>query len=166
MLGMHGTYEANLAMHGCDVMLAIGARFDDRVTGRLNAFSQGSRKIHIDIDRPRINKNVPVEIAIVSDAGKALDALLAAWKASDGTEVDTPALTTWWRQIDEWRGEGEPEVHAGHDARRDHPAAIRDPAAVSRSPGPRPATSSSPPRSASTRCGPRNTSISKAATTG
>ncbi len=102
MLGMHGTYEANLAMHGCDVMLAIGARFDDRVTGRLNAFSQGSRKIHIDIDPSSLNKNVPVEIAIVSDAGKAIDALLAAWKA-DPAPVDAPALTTWWRQIDEWR---------------------------------------------------------------
>ncbi|MSO99564.1 MAG: acetolactate synthase 3 large subunit [Acetobacteraceae bacterium] len=102
MLGMHGTYEANLAMHGCDVMLAVGARFDDRVTGRLNAFSQGSRKIHIDIDTSSINKNVPVEVPIVADAGKALDALLAAWKA-DSTPVDTTALTAWWRQIDIWR---------------------------------------------------------------
>jgi acetolactate synthase I/II/III large subunit len=102
MLGMHGTYEANLAMHGCDVMLAIGARFDDRVTGRLNAFSQGSRKIHIDIDPSSLNKNVPVEIAIVSDAGKGIDALLAAWKV-DPTQVDASALTAWWRQIDEWR---------------------------------------------------------------
>src|SRR3984885_5390556 len=101
-VGMHGTYEANLAMHGCDVMLAIGARFDDRVTGRLNAFSQGSRKIHIDIDPSSLNKNVPVEIAIVSDAGKAIDALLTAWKA-DATPLDTHALTAWWRQIDEWR---------------------------------------------------------------
>jgi acetolactate synthase-1/2/3 large subunit len=102
MLGMHGTYEANLAMHGCDVMLAIGARFDDRVTGRLNAFSQGSKKIHIDIDPSSLNKNVPVDIAIVSDAGKAIDALLSAWKA-DTTPFDTQALTGWWRQIDEWR---------------------------------------------------------------
>ncbi len=102
MLGMHGTYEANLAMHGCDVMLNIGARFDDRVTGRLNAFSQGSRKIHIDIDTSSINKNVPVEIPIVADAGKAIQALLAAWKA-DQTPVDAPALTVWWRQIDQWR---------------------------------------------------------------
>ena len=102
MLGMHGTYEANLAMHGCDVMLAVGARFDDRITGRLNAFSQGSRKIHIDIDGSSINKNVPVEVPIVADAGKALDALLAAWNA-DETPVDKPALTAWWRQIDVWR---------------------------------------------------------------
>ncbi|HET6606812.1 MAG TPA: acetolactate synthase 3 large subunit [Rhodopila sp.] len=103
MLGMHGTYEANLVMHGCDVMLAIGARFDDRVTGRLNAFSQGSRKIHIDIDGSSINKNVPVEIPILADAGRALEALLEAWDR-DKTEVDKAAQTAWWRQIDEWRG--------------------------------------------------------------
>ena len=103
MLGMHGTYEANLAMHGCDVMLNIGARFDDRVTGRLNAFSPGSRKIHIDIDPSSINKNVPVELPIVGDAGRALEALLAAWDA-DAAPVDRPALATWWRQIDAWKG--------------------------------------------------------------
>jgi acetolactate synthase-1/2/3 large subunit len=102
MLGMHGTYEANLAMHGCDMLLAVGARFDDRVTGRLNAFSQGSRKIHIDIDGSSINKNVPVEVPIIADAGKGLNALLAAWHESD-EPVDKPALATWWRQIDEWR---------------------------------------------------------------
>jgi acetolactate synthase-1/2/3 large subunit len=103
MLGMHGTYEANLAMHGCDVLLAVGARFDDRVTGRLNAFSQGSRKIHIDIDGSSINKNVAVEVPVIADAGKALEALLAAWEASDAP-VDRPALTEWWRQIDAWKG--------------------------------------------------------------
>ena len=80
MLGMHGTYEANLAMHGCDVLLAIGARFDDRVTGRLNAFCQGARKIHADIDPSSINKNVPVEVPIIADAGRALEALLAGWQ--------------------------------------------------------------------------------------
>jgi acetolactate synthase-1/2/3 large subunit len=103
MLGMHGTYEANLAMHGCDMLLAIGARFDDRVTGRLNAFSQHSQKIHIDIDGSSINKNVPVEVPIIADAGKALNALLAAWQASEDP-TDRPALASWWRQIDEWRG--------------------------------------------------------------
>ncbi len=102
MLGMHGTYEANLAMHGCDVLLAVGARFDDRITGRLNAFSQGSRKIHIDIDSSSINKNVPVEVPIVADAAKGLKALLSAWKADDA-KVDAPAIATWWRQIDVWR---------------------------------------------------------------
>jgi acetolactate synthase I/II/III large subunit len=103
MLGMHGTYEANLAMHGCDMLLAVGARFDDRVTGRLNAFSQGSQKIHIDIDGSSINKNVPVEVPIIADAGKALSALLAAWQADD-EPTDKAALASWWRQIDEWRG--------------------------------------------------------------
>ena len=104
MLGMHGTYEANLAMHGCDAMLAIGARFDDRVTGRLNAFSPNSRKIHADIDPSSINKNIPVEIAIVGDAGQVLAALIEAWKA-DVTVQDRAALAGWWRQIDTWRGQ-------------------------------------------------------------
>jgi acetolactate synthase-1/2/3 large subunit len=102
MLGMHGTYEANLAMHGCDVLLNVGARFDDRVTGRLNAFSQGSRKIHVDIDSSSINKNVPVEVPIVADAGRALEALLDEWTANR-SPVDTQALAAWWRQIDQWR---------------------------------------------------------------
>ena len=102
MLGMHGTYEANLTMHGCDVLLNIGARFDDRVTGRLNAFSPGSIKIHADIDPSNINKNVAVDIPIVGDATRTLRALLAAWKA-DGASQDKPALAAWWKQIDAWR---------------------------------------------------------------
>ncbi len=102
MLGMHGTYEANLAMHGCDVLFAIGARFDDRVTGRLNAFSQGSRKIHADIDPSSINKNVPVDVAIVGDASHVLDALIAEWNATPG-KPDTQAIAKWWRRIDQWR---------------------------------------------------------------
>jgi len=102
MLGMHGTYEANLAMHGCDVMLNIGARFDDRVTGRLNAFAPQSKKIHADIDPSSINKNVAVDVAIVGDAGRVLQALIEAWRA-DATPQDKRALTEWWRQIDAWR---------------------------------------------------------------
>ena len=102
MLGMHGTYEANLAMHGCDVMLAVGARFDDRVTGRLNAFSPNSKKIHADIDPSSINKNVAVDVSIVGDAGATLQALVAAWK-DDAAQTDTQALADWWRQIDVWR---------------------------------------------------------------
>jgi acetolactate synthase-1/2/3 large subunit len=102
MLGMHGTYEANLAMHGCDVMLNIGARFDDRVTGRLNAFSPGSKKIHVDIDPSSINKNVPVEVPIVGDAGRVLAALIEAWK-TDGVHHDRAATASWWKQIEEWR---------------------------------------------------------------
>lgn len=103
MLGMHGTYEANLAMHGCDVMFNIGARFDDRVTGRLNAFAPGSVKIHADIDPSSINKNVKVEVPIVGDAAAVLRALIAAWEA-DGAPQDRGALAGWWRQIDQWRG--------------------------------------------------------------
>jgi acetolactate synthase-1/2/3 large subunit len=102
MLGMHGTYEANLAMHDCDVMLNVGARFDDRVTGRLSAFSPGSQKIHIDIDPSSINKNVAVDVPIVGDAGRALKALLAAWRA-DPTPPDQAALARWWEQIEAWR---------------------------------------------------------------
>jgi acetolactate synthase-1/2/3 large subunit len=102
MLGMHGTYEANLAMHGCDVMLNIGARFDDRVTGRLNAFSPGSIKIHADIDPANINKNVAVDIPIIGDAGEILRALISAWREDD-TRQDRAALAEWWRQIAAWR---------------------------------------------------------------
>ncbi|WP_149537840.1 acetolactate synthase 3 large subunit [Siccirubricoccus phaeus] len=102
MLGMHGTYEANLAMHGCDVMLNIGARFDDRVTGRLNAFSPNSKKIHADIDPSSINKNVKVDVSIVGDAGAVLRALLECWQA-DAQPQDRTALAEWWRQIDAWR---------------------------------------------------------------
>ena len=76
MLGMHGTYEANMAMHNCDVMLNIGARFDDRVTGRLNAFSPNSKKIHVDIDKSSINKVVSVDYGIVGDAKKVLSLLI------------------------------------------------------------------------------------------
>jgi acetolactate synthase-1/2/3 large subunit len=104
MLGMHGTYEANLVMHGCDVMLNVGARFDDRVTGRLNAFSPDSKKIHIDIDPSSINKNVPVDVPVIADAAAALEALNAAWDA-DIQQVDRPALASWWKQIDAWRGQ-------------------------------------------------------------
>ncbi len=129
MLGMHGTYEANLAMHGCDVMLAVGSRFDDRVTGRLTAFSPGSKKIHIDIDPSSINKNVPVEVAIIADAGVALEALLAAWKA-DPAKRHSHALTEWWRQIDTWRARRLPALRAGHAARRHHQAAAGDQASL------------------------------------
>jgi acetolactate synthase-1/2/3 large subunit len=103
MLGMHGTYEANLVMHGCDAMLNVGARFDDRVTGKLAAFSPGSRKIHIDIDPSSINKNVPVEIPVIADAGRALEALAEAWDA-DPAVPDSAALAAWWRRIEAWRG--------------------------------------------------------------
>ncbi len=102
MLGMHGTYEANLAMHGADVMLNIGARFDDRVTGRINAFSPGSKKIHVDIDPSSINKSVAVDIPVVGDATAVLRALLTAWQADETRPAPEP-LAQWWRQIEAWR---------------------------------------------------------------
>ena len=102
MLGMHGTYEANLAMHDCDVMVCVGARFDDRITGRIDAFSPGSKKIHIDIDPSSINKNVRVDVPIVGDVANVLTDMLAAWKAKN-PPVDKKALKAWWKQIDTWR---------------------------------------------------------------
>ncbi len=102
MLGMHGTYEANNAMHDCDLMIAVGSRFDDRVTGRVNAFSPNSKKIHIDIDASSINKNVLVDLPVVGDVGNVMEALLKAWKKSKAN-LDEKALATWWKQIETWR---------------------------------------------------------------
>lgn len=101
MLGMHGSYEANQAMHDCDLMICVGARFDDRVTGRIDAFSPGSKKIHIDIDPSSINKVIRADLPIVADCGKALTALLAAWKDSGAKKPDIKA---WTEQINTWRG--------------------------------------------------------------
>jgi acetolactate synthase-1/2/3 large subunit len=103
MLGMHGTYEANNAMHDCDVMVAVGARFDDRITGRINAFSPGSKKIQIDIDPSSINKNVRVDLGIIGDVGEVLEDLLIVWK-HEKPKMDKAALKAWWDQIDRWRG--------------------------------------------------------------
>lgn len=102
MLGMHGTFEANWAMHDCDVMINIGARFDDRVTGRLDKFSPDSQKIHVDIDASSINKTVHVDIPIVADAKEALRAMLEVWKARK-YKMDQDALQKWWSQIEKWR---------------------------------------------------------------
>ncbi len=102
MLGMHGTYEANMTMSQCDVMIALGSRFDDRCTGRLDAFSPGSRKIHVDIDASSINKVVRVEVPIVGDCAQVLEAMLAAIKPRLA-EIDTSARDAWWAQIDTWR---------------------------------------------------------------
>ena len=99
MLGMHGSWEANHAMHDCDVMICVGARFDDRVTGRLDAFSPDSKKIHIDVDPSSINKNVLVDIGIIADAGAALEELLAGWKKRNA-RAD---VTAWWKRIAAWR---------------------------------------------------------------
>jgi acetolactate synthase I/II/III large subunit len=102
MLGMHGTFEANNAMHDCDLMIAIGSRFDDRITGRLDQFSPGSTKIHIDIDPSSINKNVKVDLGIVGDCAHVVAALLARWRAR-GCKPDATALQRWWAQIAKWR---------------------------------------------------------------
>ncbi|MCT4556166.1 MAG: acetolactate synthase 3 large subunit [Pelagimonas sp.] len=102
MLGMHGLYEANLAMHGCDLMINIGARFDDRITGRLDAFSPNSRKAHIDIDPSSINKVIKTDIPIVGDVGHVLEDVLNLWKAR-GRKVNREALARWWQQIEEWK---------------------------------------------------------------
>ncbi|MBL8548926.1 MAG: acetolactate synthase 3 large subunit [Hyphomonadaceae bacterium] len=103
MLGMHGSWEANHAMHDCDLMIAIGARFDDRVTGRLDAFSPNSVKIHIDVDPSSINKNVLVDVGIIADSGAALEALVEGWRARNAKN-DADEIKKWWKQIDAWRG--------------------------------------------------------------
>ena len=102
MLGMHGLYEANLSMHGCDLMLNIGARFDDRITGRIKDFSPGSRKVHVDIDPSSINKVIRVDVGIVGDVASVLEDALALWK-SRGSKVNRDGLAQWWKQIEGWR---------------------------------------------------------------
>lgn len=100
MLGMHGTYEANHAMNQADLIVAIGARFDDRVTGRLDAFAPNARKIHIDIDRSSINKIVRADLSIVADAGRAIEDMVLVWKSRQHPKPD---LSEWWRRIEGWR---------------------------------------------------------------
>ena len=126
MLGMHGTYEANNAMHDCDVMICIGARFDDRITGRVDAFSPGSKKIHVDIDRSSINKNIKVDLPIVGDCAHVLEQMIEAWQAKK-PKVDKAALKSWWAEIDRWRAR---KCLALQEARRRHHAAIRHRAAL------------------------------------
>ncbi len=102
MLGMHGTWEANWAMHDCDLMVAVGSRFDDRITGRLDAFSPGSKKIHIDIDPSSINKNVKVDLPIVGDCANVLADMVSVWRAGSFS-TDKKAIDGWWGQIGKWR---------------------------------------------------------------
>jgi acetolactate synthase I/II/III large subunit len=102
MVGMHGSFEANNAMHDCDVMVAIGARFDDRVTGRLDAFAPTSRKIHIDIDASSIGKNVRTDVGIVGDAASVLEDLIAVWKKRN-LKCDKATMADWWAEITAWR---------------------------------------------------------------
>src|SRR6202453_1046353 len=117
MVGMHGAFEANHAMHDCDVMICLGARFDDRVTGRLDAFSPGSKKIHVDIDPSSINKNVRVEVPIIGDAGAVIERMIKMWKDSGFGIQDSGKksyclnpesrilnpLEDWWKKIEGWR---------------------------------------------------------------
>jgi len=104
MLGMHGSFEANNAMHDCDLMIAIGARFDDRVTGRLDAFSPGSRKIHIDIDPSSINKNVRVDLGVIGDCGEIMRALAEEWRRrNENDRYDFSRTRSWRSQINAWR---------------------------------------------------------------
>ncbi|WP_394663856.1 acetolactate synthase 3 large subunit [uncultured Sphingomonas sp.] len=103
MLGMHGTYEANMAMNQADLVVALGSRFDDRVTGRLDAFSPNSRKVHVDIDRSSVNKNVRVDLAIIADVGHALEDAVRIWKSRQHPKPDT---TEWQRRIAGWRAVG------------------------------------------------------------
>lgn len=103
MLGMHGTYEANMAMHECDVLIAIGARFDDRVTGDLEKFCPYAKIVHVDIDPSSISKNVPVDIPIVGAVDRVLREMIQEIK-ENGRQPDSDALAAWWTQIDEWRG--------------------------------------------------------------
>ena len=102
MLGMHGTYEANMAMHDCDVMICLGARFDDRITGRTDAFSPDSIKIHVDIDPSSINKTIKINIPIVGDVGTVMSQMIRAWKGRNG-QPDEHALKSWWNEINTWR---------------------------------------------------------------
>ena len=102
MLGMHGTYEANLAMHNCDVMLNVGARFDDRVTGRLNAFAPNSKKVHIDVDKSSINKVVSVDYGIIGDCTEVLSVLVQEIKKLHNQKIIKPK-TKWWSQINQWK---------------------------------------------------------------
>jgi len=100
MLGMHGTYEANWAMNQADLILALGSRFDDRVTGRLDAFAPNARKVHVDIDRSSINKTVRIDLGIVADVGHVLEDMIRVWKARQHPKPDT---REWWRRIEGWR---------------------------------------------------------------
>ncbi len=114
MLGMHGTWEANWAMHDCDLMICIGARFDDRITGRLDAFSPGSKKIHVDIDPSSINKNVKVDLPIVGDCAHVLEEMLRLFRAS-GAKPDKKAIAAWWDQIAKWRAKKSLAFHNSKD---------------------------------------------------
>ena len=152
MLGMHGTRAANYAMDEADLICAVGARFDDRITGKLSEFAPRAKFIHVDIDPAEISKNVPAHIPIVGDAKRVLAKLVIEYRALG---ADRARLDAWWQRIHEWQ-ERHPLAYDGHRRRRDPPA-VHGAGAVR---GHRAATRSSPPTSASTRCGRRSTSTS------
>ena len=102
MLGMHGTYEANMAMHDCDLLINVGARFDDRITGKVDEFSPNSKKIHIDIDPSSINKTIDVDVALVGDVAHVLEDAIKLWK-SNVYKTDKPAVKSWWSMIAKWK---------------------------------------------------------------
>ena len=102
MLGMHGSFEANNAMHDCDLMICLGARFDDRITGRLDAFAPHCKKIHVDIDPSSINKNVKVDLGIIGDCAHVLEDMVRLWR-TESARPDAKALADWWKTIDYWR---------------------------------------------------------------
>ena len=160
MLGMHGTYESNLAMHECDVMINIGARFDDRITGRLDAFSPYSKRIHVDIDPSSINKNVKVDIPIVGDCAHVLEDMVRLWRqtAAAGRQGRAEGL------VEEDRGLARAQLPRLSPLGRNHQAAIRGSAPLRADQGI--ATPTSRPRSASTRCGRRSISSSRSRTAG
>ena len=114
MLGMHGSYESNMAMHDCDVMVCIGARFDDRITGRLNAFSPNSKKIHVDIDPSSINKNVRVDIPILGDVTRVLEDMVRQWRALS-KKPEAAQTADWWLQIEKWRARKSFAYTRSHD---------------------------------------------------
>ena len=152
--GMHGTRAANYAMDEADLICAIGARFDDRITGKLSEFAPRAKFIHIDIDPAEISKNVPAHIPIVGDAQEHP-------RASSSTEyraleADSSRLDEWWQRIDGWQ-RAPPAALRGLDATAEIKPQLHDPGAATRRPA---ATRSSPPTSASTRCGRRSTSTS------
>ncbi len=102
MLGMHGSFEANNAMHDCDLMICLGARFDDRITGRLDAFAPHCKKIHVDIDPSSINKNVKVDLGVIGDCAHVLEDMVRLWR-TESARPDAKALADWWKTIDYWR---------------------------------------------------------------
>ena len=124
MLGMHGMYEANMAMHECDVMINIGARFDDRVTGRLDAFAPNSKKIHIDIDPSNINKTIKIDVPIIGDIESVMNQIFSSWK-NNNYKSQKEDLIKWWNKIEEWKkvdclnfNQGEGSIKPQHAIKR------------------------------------------------